>query len=160
MREQNQVMSNPDKIIDRVLYGVDVPIFSTSGTVLMLKRQVKSEQFATGWEYAKGGLKMDENYVEAAIREASEEAGDLGYSVIIELPTEYRVDARYRKKPHYDYVVKKAVVLLAERTDVFLDHNEHVDYAWMEPEEAIREIWVENGAEILAAAVAEYRKHV
>jgi len=66
-----------EKIISRVLYGVDVPIFSADGKMLILKRDVQSEKFKTGWEYVKGGLKGNETYIQAAFREAKEEVGGL-----------------------------------------------------------------------------------
>lgn len=145
-------MSNSDKIIDRVLYGVDVPIFSRNGDVLMLRRDVQGEDFETGWEYVKGGLKENESFVEAALREAQEEAGNLGYEVVSELDDDYFVDARYRHKPHYDYVKKRAVVLIAETLGVVVDGKEHAEARWMSKKDALDSIWVENGVEILSAA--------
>ena len=103
-------MSIPDKIIDRVLYGVDVVIFNSDNEILMLHRNVKDETFKTGWEFVKGGLKVNENFKQAAIREILEEAGNIFVQYVGEISGYFDVDARYRKKPHYDFVRKKALV--------------------------------------------------
>ncbi len=69
-------MKNLDKIKDRVLYGVDAIVFKVCNDdykVLMLLRGAKGEKFKTGWEFIKGALKEDENYLEAALREIKEE---------------------------------------------------------------------------------------
>lgn len=153
-----QPEKKPDKIVDRVLYGVDVPIFRADGKLLMLKRSVASEKFRTGWEFVKGGLKVDESYVDAAFREAAEEAAGLSLTLITEIDRDFEVDARYRNKPHYDYVRKRAVVLFASGDSVSIDAKEHSEYRWMTLEEARDVIWVENGPEILDAAKDAYLK--
>src|SRR6266851_1911539 len=103
--------STPDKIVDRVLYGVDAVIFDERENVLMLRRNVKSEHFKTGWEYVKGGLKCSETHLEAALREIKEEAGNqFNVEIVGVIDRDFRVDARYRNKPHYDLVEKRAAV--------------------------------------------------
>ena len=145
-----------DKIINRVLYGVDVPIFNEIGKVLMLKRDVKSEEFKTGWEFVKGGLKENENFIEAAFREAREEASGLELQLIGEFEKEYFVDARYRKKPHYDYVIKKVVVLYSNTEFLNIDPKEHSAFKWVDLNLAKEEIWVESGKEILEKSFTLY----
>lgn len=144
-------MKKPDKIKDRVLYGVDAIIFKVFDDgyeVLMLKREAKGERFKTGWEFIKGALKVDENYLEAALREIKEET-NVKVKFIGEIEGIMEVDAKYRQKPHYDYVRKKALVFLYVDGDVKIDKSEHKDYKWMKFEEAIDNVWVEFGKEIL-----------
>ena len=91
-----------------------------------------------------------ETYKQAALREASEEANGLDLQIIHECNEEILVDARYRKKPHYDYVKKKVVILVAKwNTEITIDTHEHSAYKWMNYEEAREKIRVENGKEIL-----------
>lgn len=66
-------MKRADKIVDRVLYGVDAVIFNGEGRVLMLERRAKGERFRTGWEFVKGALKAGESHLDAALREIKEE---------------------------------------------------------------------------------------
>lgn len=141
-------MKKPDKIKDRVLYGVDAIVFNDDYKVLMLRREVKVERFKTGWEFIKGALKVDENYLEAALREIKEET-NINVKFIDEIEDTMEVDARYRQKPHYDYVRKKALVFLYVEGEVKIDKSEHKDYKWMKFEEAIDKVWVEFGKEIL-----------
>ena len=145
-------MSKPDKIVDRVLHGVDVVIFNSKDELLMLNRNVKSEKFKTGWEFVKGGLKLDEDFQQAAVREISEEAGCINVKYIGEIPYYFEVDARYRNKPHYDFVHKKALVYYYQDGVVTIDNNEHNAFKWMSYSEAHESIWVENGKEILEKA--------
>ena len=146
------IMSKPDKIIDRVLYGVDVVIFNPKDEILMLSRNVKSENFETGWEFVKGGLKFDEDFQQAAMREIAEEVGNITIKYIGELPYYFEVDARYRNKPHYDFVHKKALVYYYQDGVVIIDSGEHDNFKWMPYSEAYELIWVENGKEILEEA--------
>lgn len=141
-------MEESDKVVDRVLYGVDAVIFNDDLDVLMLKRDVKGEEFKTGWEFIKGALKTNENYLTAALREIKEEA-NIDVKYIGEIEEIMEVDARYRKKPHYDHVRKKALIFLYLGGDIKLDEREHKKYKWMKIEEAIEKVWVEFGKEIL-----------
>lgn len=139
------------KIVDRTLYGVDVVIFSVERDVLkvlMLKRNVPEEKFTTGWEFVKGALEDDETFLEAAKREIKEETG-LNPIFIKELQGEIIVDVRYRKKPHYDYVKKRALVFLYTDGKITIDPKEHDDWTWMEYKQAHECIWVDKGQEIL-----------
>ena len=149
-----------DKIIDRVLWGVDVPIINTEGKFLMLHRDVVGEDF-DGWEYVKGGLKEGESFTDAAWRECSEEAAGIGLELLAELPEEYNIDVRHRQKELYDYVMKKVVVMLAHTHDIEqLSENEHKAYQWMSYEEAREKIWVEDGKEILDKAQEVFDKYL
>ena len=144
-------MTNPDKIINRVLYGVDAVVFHPNGHVLMLNRDPTRESFETGWEFIKGGLKESESYLDAAKREIEEEAG-IEVLYIGELSQEFHIDARYRNKPNYDYVHKKALVFLYKSGDIQIDESEHTGWRWMPFEDAISAVWVDNGADILLEA--------
>lgn len=159
IKQINDYMANKrDKIINRILHGVDVPIFSTDGKVLMLKRDLRSEKYKTGWEYVKGGLKENETFVQAALREAKEEAGGLKLEILGEIEKVFKVDAQYRKKPDYDHIEKRAVVLLATGGKVSIDSKEHSEYKWMDYKQAHNSIWVEKGKEILKSARQLYDK--
>jgi dATP pyrophosphohydrolase len=152
-------MEKPDKIINRVLYGVDVPIFNIEGKVLMLRRDSKEDTYKTGWEYVKGGIKENESFVEAAFREASEEAGpNLDLKLIGEIDKELKVDVRNRNKPLYDYVLLKGVVLLYQDGQIVTDNKEHSDYKWMDFNEAKEIIWVDYGKKVLDEAKALFDK--
>jgi len=149
--EIKKLSKKKEKIFNRVLYGVDVVIFNSEGEILMLKRDVPAENFKTGWEYIKGGVKEDETYSKAAIREIKEEAG-IQVELISEIDKTFEVDARYRKKPHYDFVKKRAFVFIYKNGDISLDPSEHIDYKWMSFDEAQKHIWVEFGKKILENA--------
>jgi 8-oxo-dGTP pyrophosphatase MutT (NUDIX family) len=144
-------MAKPDKIIDRVLYGVDAVIFHPDGRVLMFNRDPSRESFKTGWEFIKGALKVDEGYLEAATREIAEEAG-IRVQHIGTLPGTFDVDARYRKKPNYDFVRKKALVFVYLQGEIIVDRAEHTEWRWMPFKEAHALVWVDNGQEILERA--------
>lgn len=144
-------MIKRDKIIDRVLYGVDAVIFHPDGRILMLKRDSRRETYNTGWEFIKGALKEDETWLDAALREISEETG-VKVKYLGTLPGVFEVDARYRKKPHYDFVCKKALAFLHLSGEVSLESGEHSQWLWMSIEEAVKSVWVENGKEIIEGA--------
>jgi len=144
-----------DKIVDRTLYGVDAVVFSVQRgivKVLMLRRNVSEERFGTGWEFVKGALEEDETFLEAARREIEEETG-LNPMLIKELEGEMTIDARYRQKPHYDYVKKRAFVFLHTDGKVTIDPKEHDDWAWMDFRQACECVWVDRGQEILARSM-------
>ncbi|MCK4443712.1 MAG: NUDIX hydrolase [Thermoplasmata archaeon] len=144
-------MEKPDKIVDRVLHGVDAVVFNDNMEVLMLRRNVKGENFRTGWEFIKGALKVDEDHLNAALREIREEAAiDVRY--IGEIEETMEVDARYRRKPRYDYVRKRALVFLYVGGDIKIDKSEHEEYKWMKLDEAMEKVWVESGREIIAGS--------
>lgn len=148
------------KIVNRTLYGVDAIIFNNSGKVLMLHRKVPSEKYVTGWEFVKGALRERETFINAALREIEEETG-LQVDYIGVIPNTFHVDARYRKKEQYDFVIKKAYVFETanENTDkINLDPNEHDSFQWMTIQDAIKYNWVENGEEILKTAYKIIKK--
>jgi len=152
-------METEDKIINRVLYGVDVVVFNDKEEVLMLNRSVKDEKYKTGWEFIKGGLKQNENYLQAGLREIKEEAG-ITTEYVGELDKEFIVDARYRNKPHYNYVHKKALIFSYREGQVIIDKKEHDDYKWMDIGEALDSVWVEYGREILSKAHRIYLESI
>lgn len=137
-----------DKIVNRVLHGVDAVIFNQKGKILMLSRNVPTEKFRTGWEFVKGALKENESYLEAALREIKEETG-LNPIFIKELQEEMVVDVRYRKNPHYDYVKKRVLVFLHTDGEININPEEHDDWTWMDYKQARECIWVEKGQDIL-----------
>ena len=98
----------------------------------------------------------NENFIEAAFREAREEASGLELQLIGEFEKEYFVDARYRKKPHYDYVIKKVVVLYSNTEFLNIDPKEHSAFKWVDLNLAKEEIWVESGKEILEKSFTLY----
>lgn len=142
------------KIIDRVLYGIDVVIFNEKLEILMLHRNVPAEKYKTGWEYVKGALRERETFIDAALREIFEETG-LKVEFIDELSNIFEIDCRYRKNDHYDFVKKKAYVFKVPKSSdckIILDKIEHDNFNWMPIEEALENIWVENGKEIILEA--------
>jgi 8-oxo-dGTP pyrophosphatase MutT (NUDIX family) len=152
---QAVLLVGEDKVVDRTLHGVDAVVFwerKSVVKVLMLRRSVPDEAFRTGWEYVKGAVKEDETYSEAAEREVREETG-LTPLLVAELEGEMTIDARHRRRPHYDFVKKRAFVFLHTGGQVTLDPDEHDDWAWMDFEQACRCIWVEGGQEILAESL-------
>lgn len=151
-----------DKIIDRTIYGVDAVVFSIQQDavrVLMLRRNVPEENFQTGWEFVKGALKAGETFADAASREIEEETG-LAPTLIAELEGEMTIDARYRKKPNYDFVRKRALVFLDAGGEVAIDAEEHDDWAWMDFEKACERVWVDRGREILERSLEALKEYL
>lgn len=144
-------------IVDGVLYGVSAVIFDSSEKVLMLYRSGKGEVYKSSWEFIKGGLLTGENHFQAALREIREEAGPIEVEFITELPKNYLVDTRYRKKT-YSWVEKKSLVFYYLGGEVHLDGKEHIQFEWMSITEACASCWVEYGAEILQDAYNAFKQ--
>ncbi len=138
-------------IVNSVLQGICAVIFDDAQRALMLFRSAYGEDFKTGWEFVKGGMKFGETHLEAAFREIHEETGLSEVVFVAELPRIYLVDVHYRRKK-YDWIEKKALVFFNQGGEVYLDGKEHSQYKWMQLPEAQEVCWVEYGADILKEA--------
>jgi 8-oxo-dGTP pyrophosphatase MutT (NUDIX family) len=144
-----------DLIRDGILDGVSVVIFNQDNKVLMLLRNSENDSYRSGWEFVKGGLKVGETTILAAIREAGEEIGqNAQLEFVSELPKDYFVDVKYRGKP-YQFVHKKTVVLFFKGGTIELS-REHTSFKWMIVDEAREICWVEHCSEIVSDAYKSF----
>ncbi|MEM3089664.1 MAG: NUDIX domain-containing protein [Candidatus Nitrosotenuis sp.] len=101
------------------------------------------------WDFIKGRIEKNEQLKEAALREAREETGI----------TDIEFVDGYEEKIQYSYqydgkTIQKEVVFFLAKTktsDVTLS-DEHLDFVWLEFDEAYKKITYQNARTLLAKA--------
>ncbi|KND51170.1 MAG: pyrophosphohydrolase [Parcubacteria bacterium C7867-001] len=102
-----------------------------AGRILLLRRHEKKPEGGT-WCVPGGKIDAGEAVLEAAIRETEEETG---YRIPPELITEHEmVFVRY---PTVDFTYKLFHAKLDERPHIILRPNEHTDFRWVLPHDAL-----------------------
>ena len=118
--------------------SVLVVVHTKEGEVLLLERRTPSGY----WQSVTGSLKDNETPHDAAIRELEEETGiktadieDCGITNRFEIVSEWK--ARYAPEVTHntEHVFQ---LLLDQRVNITLNDHEHVAYAWLPKEEAVR----------------------
>ncbi len=109
------------------------------GSILVLLLY-KSKQDASWWQSPRGGIEKDESPADAALRETSEETGiekplafyDLDYNYQFE----YTVKDPETGRPVMTTVTDYCFAIETDREAIVLS-DEHIDYRWVTPEEAM-----------------------
>lgn len=126
------------KIIDGILYSVIAIIFDEQNRILMFLR--KGKEWEQGWEPIKGAIHVSETEEQAVLREVKEEAGLDNIKIVGKLPNFY-----WGERPWKDGKLKiKARVFVCKCIGgkIKLGEPEHIDYKWMDVEEAKEKIWL------------------
>lgn len=134
--------------IREVHQGVRAAVYNSSGEILMLYRE--NEEWDTGWEIVKGSVEIGETNREAVEREIEEETG-VEYEVIDK--REEPFDALIPKENKEDVPVHSRLYVAEYRSgEIRLGEPEHTEYEWMSPSKARREIFWEDGEEVINSA--------
>jgi len=103
------------------------------------------------WEFPRGGMEKDENETQTALREIREETGLK--------ETDLKFVGGFRAAMHYFYTLegtrrsKDAVYFLAEsKTDVIKLSAEHIEFKWLDYDEALKMFKFENARDMLKSA--------
>lgn len=130
-------------------------IEETSAGVVLFRRENSKILFlllnypSGHWDFVKGKMEVDETTQQTAIRETQEETG-ITDIVFLDNFEEW---IKYNFQYHGELVNKKVVFFLAEtKTEQILISHEHLDYAWMEYEDAMKKTTFENAKSILTKA--------
>jgi 8-oxo-dGTP pyrophosphatase MutT (NUDIX family) len=98
------------------------------------------------WDFIKGRIEKDETLKQAALREAREETGITDIEFIDGFEEKIQYSYQYSGK-----AVRKEVVFFLARTntkDVKISH-EHLDYIWLELEDALKKTTYQNAKNLL-----------
>ena len=123
----------------------------SAGTVLFIEEYNEKLflllHYPTGhWDFVKGKIENNESLEQAAIRETKEE------TVItdIEFIKGFKEKIEYSFKFNGDIVQKEAIFFLAKtNTKQVMISNEHLDYVWLDFNNALNKITYENAKNIL-----------
>jgi len=102
-----------------------------NGEILLLYRQDHKSEGNT-WGVPAGKVNEGEEILEAMVRELQEETG-------FQLPSSQLsyFDKVYVKYPNYDFIYHIYQINLDQRQKVAINHNEHKDFKWISPENAL-----------------------
>lgn len=130
-------------------------IEETSAGVVLFRRENSKILFlllnypSGHWDFVKGKMEVDETTQQTAIRETQEETG-ITDIVFLDNFEEW---IKYNFQYHGELVNKKVVFFLGEtKTEQILISHEHLDYTWMEYEDAMKKTTFENAKSILTKA--------
>lgn len=109
------------------------------------------------WDYPKGHLEPGEDDRTAAARELAEETGIRDASFV----PDFSHLIRYHFQSSRKGLVRKEVIFFAARadTETVTLSQEHVAYAWLEREAALKQLTFENARTVLAAAADFLDEH-
>jgi 8-oxo-dGTP diphosphatase len=146
-----------EKITDGILQAVFAIIFNEQGKVLMFLR--KGKEWERGWEPVKGAINVGETEEQAVIREIKEETGLKNIKIIGKLPKIYLGERPWKKGK----LKVKASVFVCKYIGgkIILGEPEHIDYRWMDVEEAKEKVWFakKGGKTLIEDAYKFYLKH-
>jgi len=131
-----------------------MPQESSSGAIIFRnesgKRMYLLLHYASGhWEFVKGKIEKGETEKETCIREAREESGITDLNFIFG----FREKIEYFFRREGQVVHKDVVFFLAETAtqDIKISH-EHIGFAWLPFEEAVKQLTYENAKKIMNKA--------
>jgi len=124
------------------------------GTVLFIEESKEKLflllHYPTGhWDFVKGKIENNESFEQAAIRETKEETGIID----IEFIKDFKEKIEYSFKFNGDIVQKEVIFFLAKtNTKQVKISDEHLDYVWLDFNNALNKITYENAKNILIKA--------
>ena len=123
----------------------------SAGTVLFIKEYNEKLflllHYPTGhWDFVKGKIENNESLEQAAIRETKEETGIID----IEFIKGFKEKIEYSFKFNGDIVQKEVIFFLAKtNTKQVKISDEHLDYVWLDFNNALNKITYENAKNVL-----------
>jgi len=126
----------------------------SAGTVLFIEESKEKLflllHYPTGhWDFVKGKIENNESFEQAAIRETKEETGIID----IEFIKDFKEKIEYSFKFNGDIVQKEVIFFLAKtNTKQVKISDEHLDYVWLDFNNALNKITYENAKNILIKA--------
>ena len=123
----------------------------SAGTVLFIEEYNEKLflllHYPTGhWDFVKGKIENNESLEQAAIRETKEETGIID----IEFIKGFKEKIEYSFKFNGDIVQKEVIFFLAKtNTKQVMISNEHLDYVWLDFNNALNKITYENAKNVL-----------
>src|SRR3989338_4122324 len=123
----------------------------SAGTVLFIEESKEKLflllHYPTGhWDFVKGKIENNESLEQAAIRETKEETGITD----IEFIKGFKEKIEYTFKFNGDIVQKEVMLFLAKtNTKQVKISDEHLDYVWLDFNNALNKITYENAKNIL-----------
>ena len=126
----------------------------SAGTVLFIEESKEKLflllHYPTGhWDFVKGKIENNESFEQAAIRETKEETGIID----IEFIKGFKEKIEYSFKFNGDIVQKEVIFFLAKtNTKQVKISDEHLDYVWLDFNNALNKITYENAKNILIKA--------
>ena len=123
----------------------------SAGTVLFIEESKEKLflllHYPTGhWDFVKGKIENNESLEQAAIRETKEETGITD----IEFIKGFKEKIEYSFKFNGDMVQKEVIFFLAKtNTTQVKISDEHLDYVWLDFNNALNKITYENAKNIL-----------
>lgn len=126
----------------------------SAGTVLFIEEDNEKKflllHYPTGhWDFVKGKIENNESLEQAAIRETKEETGITD----IEFIKGFKEKIEYSFKFNGDIVQKEVIFFLAKtNTKQVKISDEHLDYVWLDFNNALNKITYENAKNVLIKA--------
>ena len=127
-----------------------------SNKILLLKYSANDTQGEGGhWDFPKGHVESNETEIETALRELEEETGITNAELIDGFRHSISYTFYRKSKP----LSKKVIFFLAGTVEkkVTLSH-EHIDYAWLEFDNALEKLTYDNARQILKKALPYIKK--
>ena len=127
-----------------------------SNKILLLKYSANNTQGEGGhWDFPKGHVEQNETELETALRELEEETGISKVEII----ADFRHSISYTFSRRSESISKEVIFFLASTVEkrVTLSH-EHIDYAWLDFNNALEKLTYENARQILKKAFPYTKK--
>lgn len=127
-----------------------------SNKILLLKYSDNNTQGEGGhWDFPKGHVEQNETELETALRELEEETGISKVEII----ADFRHSISYTFSRRSESISKEVIFFLASTVEkrVTLSH-EHIDYAWLDFNNALEKLTYENARQILKKALPYTKK--
>tara|TARA_B100001146_G_C15881790_1_gene306368 strand:+ start:88 stop:504 length:417 start_codon:yes stop_codon:yes gene_type:complete len=127
-----------------------------SNKILLLKYSDNNAQGKGGhWDFPKGHVEQNETEIETALRELEEETGISKVKII----DNFRHSISYTFSRKSESISKEVIFFLASTVEkrVILSH-EHIDYVWLDFNNALEKLTYENARQILKKALPYTKK--
>ncbi|RZD38895.1 MAG: diadenosine tetraphosphate hydrolase [Methanobacteriota archaeon] len=127
-----------------------------SNKILLLKYSSNNTQGEGGhWDFPKGHVEQNETELETALRELEEETGISKVEII----ADFRHSISYTFSRRSESISKEVIFFLASTVEkrVTLSH-EHIDYAWLDFNNALEKLTYENARQILKKVLPYIKK--